>query len=129
MSFDARPFLPPQSLHFRGIPDSLARHHLEGSECCLIHYDNPISAIYGIFLNPQVRVGYKEAAYEAAKSWPSTRDVVLGLLVRTGTWIVGLPWANRKVDAELRKWGSKEVGRDCLIDEMQVLVENGWKHM
>ena len=40
VSFAAAPFLPPQNLRFRGIGDELAGWHLEGSECCLIHYDN-----------------------------------------------------------------------------------------
>src|SRR5438270_8111059 len=38
--FQADPFYRDPPLSFRGIPDSLAIHHLEGSECCLIHADN-----------------------------------------------------------------------------------------
>ena len=29
----------------------------------------------------------------------------------------------------VREWGGNEPGVDCLIDEMQVLVDNGWKHL
>ncbi|PUU73284.1 cryptococcal mannosyltransferase 1-domain-containing protein, partial [Tuber borchii] len=35
--FEAAPFLPP----LRSVSDSLAEWHAEGSECCLIHYNNP----------------------------------------------------------------------------------------
>ena len=35
--FDSSPFNAASPLRFRGIADSLATHHLEGSECCLIH--------------------------------------------------------------------------------------------
>ena len=64
----AAPFMSNPSLSFRGMPDSLALHHLEGSECCLIHVDNPLSAEYGVFVNPNVRVGYSGEAYEAVHS-------------------------------------------------------------
>ena len=29
----------------------------------------------------------------------------------------------------VREWGGIEPGVDCLIDEMQVLVDNGWKNL
>lgn len=54
---------------------------------------------------------------------------MFGLFIRTGTFIAGLPWRNKEVDVELGKWGGREVGRDCLIDEMQILADNGWKHL
>jgi hypothetical protein len=63
VAFDASPFYNPDPLRFRGIPDSLALHHLEGSECCLIHADNPQSASKGLWLNPNVRIGYDANAY------------------------------------------------------------------
>lgn len=67
MVMDAAPFYS-YNLSFRGIPDSLALQHLEGSECCLIHADNPLSQVKGVWLNPNVRVGYSEAAYEAVNA-------------------------------------------------------------
>lgn len=56
VAMDASAFYD-QNLTFRGIPDDLASLHLEGSECCLIHADNPLSHSKGVFLNPNVRVG------------------------------------------------------------------------
>jgi hypothetical protein len=49
--FDAAPFYGGPGddghikapLRFRGISDSLAKYHLEASECCLIHFDNPLT--------------------------------------------------------------------------------------
>lgn len=127
VSFNSKPFLPPRSLNFRGIPDDLASHHLEASECCLIHYDNPLSSDHGVFVNPQVRVGYKQPAYEAVRSWPLPRDAIFG-------WFVGMligisSRENKEIAMRLSKWGGSEMGKDCLIDEMQVLVYNGWKHV
>ncbi|KAJ4289447.1 hypothetical protein N0V88_006927 [Collariella sp. IMI 366227] len=38
------PFVhPSRPLLFRGVPDSLAAKHVEGSECCLVHADNLLS--------------------------------------------------------------------------------------
>ncbi|KAL8996568.1 MAG: hypothetical protein Q9169_003963 [Polycauliona sp. 2 TL-2023] len=57
IAFDASPFQRQSNpLRFRGIPDSLAQYHLEGSECCLIHYDNPLSAENGVYINPEVHL-------------------------------------------------------------------------
>ncbi|KAL2371134.1 polysaccharide export protein, variant [Blastomyces gilchristii SLH14081] len=145
--FDAAPFQTSTNpLRFRGIPDSLAKYHLEGSECCLIHYDNPLSATKGVWLNPNVRVGYNLVAYEAAAArvWPSTLDAVL-----VGWWkgffasMLDLPWRSRAVVRRVKKWaregesfnnekerkGNREVGLPCLIDEMQIIVYNGWAHV
>ncbi|KAI9877771.1 MAG: hypothetical protein M1830_000498 [Pleopsidium flavum] len=59
--FDATPFYGnSDALLFRGIPDSLAEYHLEASECCLIHADNPLTARRGVWLNSNVRVGRME---------------------------------------------------------------------
>lgn len=59
--FDAAPFYDNSSsgaLRFRGVPDSLAHKHVEGSECCLVHADNPLTKVSGVWVNPNVRVGY-----------------------------------------------------------------------
>ena len=63
----APPFTTLSPLLFRGLPDSLAQSHLEASECCLVHADNPLSATHGVYVNPQVRVAYSQAAYDAAR--------------------------------------------------------------
>ena len=41
VTFDAQPFLGVGGLRFRGVDDKLTELYLEGSECCLVHYDNP----------------------------------------------------------------------------------------
>jgi hypothetical protein len=64
---DATPFYnfdPP--LEFRGISDGLIKRHVKGSECCLIHVDNPLTASKGVWLNLNVRVDYSEPIYKAA---------------------------------------------------------------
>lgn len=52
------------SLRFPGVEDSSAKFHLEGSECCLIHQDNPFTAKRKVFVNPHLRVSYNKEAYE-----------------------------------------------------------------
>ncbi|KAK5170221.1 uncharacterized protein LTR77_004807 [Saxophila tyrrhenica] len=116
VAMPASPFYSPTTrLRFRGVPDTLAAHHIEGSECCLIHADNPLSSSLGVWINPNVRVGYCHADLhkpEKAKfklDW----DVFKGLCQMNydavhpaggDTWIglmrvaVGL-WENR-----LRRW-------------------------
>ncbi|GAB0136631.1 hypothetical protein EsDP_00004926 [Epichloe bromicola] len=134
----AEPFVSSTtSLRFRGVPDSLAEYHLEGSECCLIHADNPLSRTKGVYLNPRVRVGYNPAAYEAthpAGSWVSAWEIF------TGIWRNRLKrWTSVKlegvvVQSRMKRWkrnkkGNQEPGVFCLINEMQVLAHNGWAHV
>ena len=69
VAMDSKPFYESwRPLRFRGISDSLAELHLEGSECCLIHQDNPLTAKHGVWLNPNVRVGYNKEAYDKMKA-------------------------------------------------------------
>lgn len=134
----AEPFVSSTtSLRFRGVPDSLARYHLEGSECCLIHADNPLSKTRGVFLNPRVRVGYSPAAYEAmhpAGSWVSALDIFKGIWRnRVKRW-TSVRFEGIVVQSRLQRWrrekkGNQEPGVFCLINEMQVLVHNGWAHV
>lgn len=144
---DAAPFYPTTShvspLRFRGIDDSLAVHHLEGSECCLIHADNYLTAQKGVWLNPNVRVGYDGPAYDTVNPdrivWLSFMDIYGGLWKnRLSRWWpvnwVKHAFINWVVDHRLRTWkkaepGRIEPGRYCLINEMQVLVWNGWAHV
>jgi hypothetical protein len=77
VAMDAGPFYAAQALSFWGIADGLAELHLEGSECCLIHADHPLRELKGVYVNPDVRVGYDERAYSivnAAPVWQSTAD-------------------------------------------------------
>ncbi|KAI9663435.1 MAG: hypothetical protein M1829_006073 [Trizodia sp. TS-e1964] len=141
--FAAAPFTASptsKALRFRGISDALARYHLEGSECCLIHYDNPLTALQGVWVNPNVRVGYNGEAYARVTSsvpWPSPGQRVIGV------WRNRLTRGFRFSISTLRSWrvahrvrlwmgeseGRSEPGLPCLVNEMQVLVANGWAHV
>jgi hypothetical protein len=137
---NAEPFYRYPRLAFRGIPDTLAKSHIEGSECCLIHADNPFTRMYGVWLNPNVRVGYNDQAYrevnsESSSTWMSLFSVARGLwtnrLTRwsSSTWFKEL-LVRRRVNLWMKMHtGSYEVGTSCLINEMQVLVANGWAHV
>lgn len=123
-------------LRFRGLPDSLATLHLEASECCLIHVDNPLSDTEGVWVNPAVRTGYSAKAYDEMKgSWPSTGEIYVGWMRKVVLQMLGLPWkGRRKIRSRVRRWISGEAGRQekgvsCVINEMQVLVPNGWAHV
>lgn len=136
---DAAPFYEVQ-LHYRGIPDDLAKSHLEGSECCLIHIDNPMSRDRGVWVNPRVRVGYSCAAYAkvqyaAYSDWLTASRVFFKLWEnRLRRWF-STSWVQEwVVDRRFSTWmfsrpGREERGRICLVDEMQVLVANGWAHV
>jgi hypothetical protein len=129
-----------QGLKFRGVDDTLAASHLEGSECCLIHADNPASRTRGVFLNPAVRVGYNRNAYDAVHpqgggSWLSLSQIWFGLWRnRLARWST-TPWfKERLVHGRVERWeraakGREEKGEFCLINEMQVVVDNGWAHL
>lgn len=156
--FDAAPFYgsnhnsqdethqkAPPPLRFRAIPDSLADLHLEASECCLIHADNPLSHLDGVWLNPNVRVAYSARAYDAVRGRH-------GAPFPTGVFAtVAGAWANRwlawraplqqRLEAgtvlrRVRRWmeegdGEKrsEPGVSCLVNEKQIMWMNGWKHL
>ncbi|KAI2396676.1 hypothetical protein LOZ67_005804 [Ophidiomyces ophidiicola] len=141
--FDATPFYNTPTLKFRGTADSLANYRLEGSECCLIHADNPLTPTKGVWLNPNVRVGYNEDAYRlvnpsAPATWPNLPERVGGIWSnRIARW-TNMPrrtLENLIVKWRLRRWkaenksGVEESGVHCLINEMQVLVSNGWAHV
>ena len=134
----ADPFTTEPPLGFRGISDSLARSYLEASECCLIHADNPLSYSKGVYLNPNVRVGYSEPAYTAVnplRNWLSLRGAFWATWEnRLRRWLSTPFLEHSAVRRKLRTWASKadsnrEPGGFCLIDETQVLVWNGWAHV
>jgi hypothetical protein len=62
------PFVADHPMRFRAIADSLAASHLEWSECCLIHVDNPLSPAEHIYVNPNVRVAYGVDVYDVVHS-------------------------------------------------------------
>ncbi len=136
--FDAKPFYDSVQLEFRGISDSLAAFHLEGSECCLIHADNPLTQTRGVWLNPNVRVGYSAEAYSEVHQgsiWPSAIVGLVGIWInRFWRWTTTTHLKSSTVNSRLRQWkagdaGRSEPGTHCLINEMQVLIENGWAHV
>ena len=142
--FDAAPFYTDPPLQFRGIDDSLADLHLEASECCLIHADNPLSAQRnrGVWLNPNVRVGYNVAAYRRVQgTFPGAWAAVQGAWAnRWLRWRCSLQFSleSATVRRRLRDWGEAtpvgerqrtEAGVSCLINEKQIMWQNGWKHL
>jgi hypothetical protein len=134
----AAPFVSTVPLRFRGVSDSLAALHVEGSECCLIHTDNPLSKSKGVFLNPNVRVGYSIAAFDAVHphgQWISSFGMISGLWKnRLSRW-TSIPWIKtHRISVRLKLWkgqlpNAQEPGEVCLNDETQVIVENGWAHV
>lgn len=137
VAMPAQPFLGDHGLRFRGINDSLAEHHLEGSECCLIHADNPLSATKGIFLNPVVQVGYNISAYNKIHF---SNAVIPPFRMYAGVWQSRVlrwftrPWLKEQViHSRITKWTAEtqevELGGYCLVNEMQVIFERGWKHV
>lgn len=132
--FDAAPFYraaPP--LTFRAIPTSLAQLHVEASECCLIHADNPLSDTSGVFVNPAVRVGYGTSAYDAAQRLLSVAAAITGVSHnRVRRWFTTALRRDWVVAPRVRDWeakGGREAGAFCLVDEMQVLTDEGCTHV
>ncbi|KAF2478553.1 cryptococcal mannosyltransferase 1-domain-containing protein [Neohortaea acidophila] len=136
---DAAPFYADKPLAFRGIPDSLAASHNEGSECCLIHADNPLARSRGVWVNPRVRVSYDTEAYGKISPTPPWLSMWQSV---TGTWSNRIlrwstsPWFKQQViKRRVRSWQRtaplehREVGTVCLINEMQVLSPIGWQHV
>jgi hypothetical protein len=131
------PFLGNSPLRFRGIPDTLAASHVEASECCLIHADNPLSESKGIFLNPNVKVGYNGSSYDAVHS-PNAVMSPLQIFKsiwenRLLRWSTTTMFEEQFVRKRVEKWVGESKGREggdfCLINEMQILYERGWRHV
>lgn len=152
--FDGTPWYPSsfissnspkefKGLRFRGVSDSLAEKHVEGSECCLIHADNPLREKKGIYVNPNVRVGYKREVYEMVNGkggWPGRWEAVRGVWGARLGWVRewGSGWVERGlVGRRVQTWmeegegeeSREELGLECLINEMQVLYQSGWRHL
>lgn len=177
ISMSAAPFYPTHfssfsstsrpPLKFRGVPDSLAKQHLEGSECCLIHSDIRAQgdAKKGVWLNPNVRVAFNASTYskvnggrevkadvynvvdgsndsprlEWPRKWEMWRGIWVNRYARWTGWVQA--WVEqRTVTRRLERWKESgrnmnppeerdEVGTECLVNEMQVLFENGWQHV
>jgi hypothetical protein len=139
VAMPAEPFVSTPPLRFRGISDSLAASHLEASECCLIHVDNPrIAEGKRAYVNPQVRVGYNGEAYDKIhsqgsmlSSWQIFRALWENRLRR---WVTTPRLKEWRVWRSVDKWRKeseehKEVGEHCIVNEMQVIIDNGWAHV
>ena len=104
----------------------------------MIHADNHLSAEKGVWVNPLVRVGYNGTAYDVVNSgtWPSSIEIIAGLWRnRFIRWFHAsdLYRERRAVAKKAQEWkdlkhGREEKGAFCLIDEMQILLWNGWGH-
>lgn len=140
IAMDAAPFYTPLNpLRFRGLDDGLAKEHVEGSECCLIHADNPYSSAHGVFVNTAVRVAYNKEAYEAVNPtdgpWMSSWDILKGMWKNRSLRLLELGGDRKEaaVRARVKHWekinSRDEPGEFCAIDEMQVLRLNGWAHV
>lgn len=143
--FQADNFYRPNRTVFRGIPDSLAAYHLEGSECCLINTDIARGLWWrGVWVNPNVRVSYNAMSDRIVRTasgvWPGRFMRVIGIWKIRWASLAGGPrraLAKQAVRLRVKKWemqapkGEKriEFGESCIVDEMQVLVYNGWKHV
>jgi hypothetical protein len=142
VSMPAHIFTPETNpLTFRALPDAIAAHHFEASECCLIHADNPLFATKPILLNPAVRVGYNHTAYDAVHEqdpWLSYYDIFEGLWEnRIKRWVS--MWFHsdrgrqrhllRSLKATEKEVGVSEIAPWCVVDEMQVLAADGWRHV
>ncbi|KKY15662.1 putative polysaccharide export protein [Diplodia seriata] len=141
LAMDAAPFYTKlRRLAFRALPDGLAAAHLEASECCLVHADNPYSPGRGVFVNPGVRVGYTAEAYAAVnpgdgRLWLSAWDIFYGMwenrALRLMAW--GLDREEVVVGTRVGLWEKDfrrtEPGAFCAVDEMQVLRNDGWAHV
>lgn len=146
--FDAAPFYGAQPLGFRAIPDSLADLHLEASECCLIHADNPLAnkPDKGVWLNPNVRVGYSMSTYRAVQgiqgaTFPGPVTTVVGAWANR--WLRWRATLQQRLETatvlkRVRQWREatphgeplrSEPGISCLINEKQIMWMNGWRHL
>ncbi|KAI0160377.1 glycosyltransferase family 69 protein [Xylariaceae sp. FL1272] len=141
--FDSDPFYADPPLKFRGIDDSLADLHVEGSECCLVHADNYLSVNKGVWLNPNVRVGYTVDAYSKIRRnrFPGPLWTIIGAWTNrivSGRAAIQAQLETRVIAKRLEQWRSEtpageraryEPGAVCLINEMQIMWANGWKHL
>lgn len=124
-------------LQFRGIGNNLAAAQLEGSERCLLHADNPLSATKGVYVNPRVRVAYggtEYAAVQSVRTWLSFWHILGSLWenrLRRGVALPSLTeWRARHRLArwERRSRSNREPGRICLLDRSQESFLSGDAH-
>ncbi|KAF2428788.1 hypothetical protein EJ08DRAFT_319693 [Tothia fuscella] len=142
VSMPAAPFVSKNNpLRFRGLPDNLASRHLEASECCLIHADSELFAQKPVLMNPAVRVGYNQTAYDAVHKqnpWLSMLQIFYGLWENRFKRFLSAAFHSDKgrymhfmrvFKAAQLETGTEEIAPWCVVDEMQVLSAIGWRHV
>lgn len=135
MTFDVTPFqFIPNPVLFRPIPDSLAAYYVEASECCLIHYDNPVSATAGVWINPTGCVGYPWPAYAAVtvNEWPTVYEFQWGPWKNRWLWRIRDPFPSLKASWRIWRWRRRypdvhEPGFACMQDLVMVITTDGWR--
>lgn len=122
VAFNATAFLPPHSLRFRSIADDLAWYRVEASERCIVHYDNPLTATEGVWVNPRVRVAYDEKGLERLRGMPLSGWRRPKFILKGEETVARLKKGkDREVGRRVEEWGGEEVARDCLDGTVQVL--------
>jgi hypothetical protein len=153
VAFQAAPFYADPPLRFRAVPDDLAQRHVDASERCLVHADNPMSTSHGVWLNPRARVARGKyaravrytswssdgAAAAVAGRYPGWAGALLGVWVhRFARWTgveQSIMSGEAVVRSRVRDWSVENpeleghdvnAGMPCLMDNMQVLRKEGW---
>lgn len=139
---DSTPFYAKKPLVFRGVTDSLAVSHVEGSESCLVHADAavvaPEAAGKGVWMNPNVRVAYSTAAYAVVskKDWLSPAQIAVGSWEnRIRRWTTTVWVKERVIRRRLNAWMRQTQHRprkqeyqdfQDAGDEEEPRIEPGW---
>ena len=132
-ALDAAPFYGDSPLEFRALDDKLAGRHVEASETCLVHADNPVAA-KGVWMNPLVRVASSVKHYQALKaSFPSWSTAVAGSWTnRISRVTKQLSFGSKDGDirSRVREWSKQvpkgnperyEPGVACLTDDVKIV--------
>ncbi|KAF2847800.1 glycosyltransferase family 69 protein [Plenodomus tracheiphilus IPT5] len=110
VAMDAQAFYGHNALEFRGVHDDVASLHLEASECCPIHADNPVTQKTSVWLNPNVRVGYNAHAYETVnrdRAWSPLYRRIQGrwkLRLMSLTTFLRHSVEEWRLNSKLRRW-------------------------
>ena len=112
----------------------LSQYHVEASECCIKHYNNPLFSCHGVWINFAVRVVYSAAAYNAvsgSENRPTKAELRWGVWWSRWFWCFRDPESLLKTRYRTRQWRKhnleiEEPGVACVSDLAMVLTENRW---